>query len=64
MASTNWLVRFPQPLNPWLRERLGQARYRFEYQWLWIHRYDRLRGRDIRGIRQATAQLAINRCCR
>jgi GT2 family glycosyltransferase len=46
------------PLNPWLRERLGQARYRFEYQWLWIHRYDRLRGRDIRGIRQATAQLA------
>ena len=45
------------PLNPWLRERFGQARYRFEYQWLWIPRYDRLRGRDIRALRQATAQL-------
>jgi GT2 family glycosyltransferase len=45
------------PLNPWLRERFGQARYRFEYQWLWIPRYDRLRGRDIRAIRQATTQL-------
>jgi GT2 family glycosyltransferase len=45
------------PLNPWLRERFGQARYRFEYQWLWIPRYDRLRRRDVRTIRQATAQL-------
>ena len=46
------------PLNPWLRERFGRARYRFEYQWWWIPRYDRLRRRDIRAIRQATGQLA------
>ena len=46
------------PLHPWLKERFGRARYRFEYQWWWIPRYDRLRRRDIRAIEQATAQLA------
>jgi len=46
------------PLNPWIRERLGLARYRFEYQWLWIPRYDRLRRREIRAIQQSTALLA------
>jgi GT2 family glycosyltransferase len=45
------------PLNPWLRERFGRARYRLEYLRWWIPRYDRLRRRDIDAIRQATARL-------
>jgi GT2 family glycosyltransferase len=46
------------PLNPWLRERFGRARYRIEYQRWWIPRYDRMRRRDVSAIRQATARLA------
>jgi GT2 family glycosyltransferase len=46
------------PFNPWLREYLGRQRYRYGYRWLWIPRYDRLRRRDIRAIRKATAELA------
>jgi glycosyltransferase involved in cell wall biosynthesis len=46
------------PLVPWIRERLGTARYRAEYRFWWIPRFDRLRSRDVRAIRQATAQLA------
>lgn len=45
------------PVIPYLRERFGRARYRAEYQHWWIRRCDRLSSRDIRAIRQATAQL-------
>jgi O-antigen biosynthesis protein len=46
------------PFNLLLRERVGLARYRAEYRAWWIPRYERLRRRDIRAIREATAQLA------
>jgi GT2 family glycosyltransferase len=46
------------PVHPWLRERFGRARYRIEYQWWWIPRYERLQRRDIRAITRATAQLS------
>ena len=45
------------PVIPYLRERFGRARYRAEYQHWWIRRCDRLSSRDIRAIRETTAQL-------
>jgi len=45
------------PLNPWIRERLGELRYRLEYQRLWIPRFDRLRRAEIRAIRQSIEPL-------
>jgi GT2 family glycosyltransferase len=46
------------PLNPWIRQRLGELRYLLEYQWLWIPRFDRLRRVEIRAIRESSATLA------
>ena len=45
------------PLNPWIRERLGELRYRLEYQHWWIPRFDRLRRAEIRAIRQSIVHL-------
>jgi len=47
-----------KPLNPWIRERLGEWRYRIEYQRWWIPRFDRLRRAEARAIRQSIERLA------
>ena len=45
------------PVIPWFREYLGRTRYRIEYRLWWIWRFDRLRWREIRELRKATARL-------
>ena len=59
-AFTTSRVRVPATRsNPWIRERLGELRYRLEYRQWWIRRFDRLRrAGDSRDHDRATAHLA------